>query len=104
MGNTHPRIGTRREPNSQGEEQGHRDESRGWFSLVSGVKRGNLHPEQHQIGERRRDPPSSRVGGLSPGAIQGPEEWLSTTEPGLSARFALLPLDPYLRFYIKYVR
>lgn len=42
-----------------------------------GVKRGNLHPEQHQIGKRRRDSPSLRVGGLSPGAILGLEEWLS---------------------------
>jgi len=33
---------------AQGEEQGHRDESaRGFFARR--VKRGNLHPEQHQI-------------------------------------------------------
>ena len=29
------------------------------------VKRGNLHPEQHQVGGRRRCSPSPRVGGSS---------------------------------------
>ena len=60
-----------------------------------GVKRGNLHPEQHQIGKRLRPArPSLRVGGLSREVIHGPEEWLSrdraftgpfSTEPGLPA-------------------
>src|SRR3989442_14598245 len=53
----------------RGYEQGHRDEP-----VQSGVKRGNLHPEQHQIGRRRRCSPSLRVGGLSPGATRGLEE------------------------------
>src|SRR5690348_17421939 len=32
------------------DEEGHRDESSG--VKIRGVKRGNLHPEQHQIGKR----------------------------------------------------
>jgi len=31
------------------DEEGHRDESSGF--KTRGVKRGNLHPEQHQIGK-----------------------------------------------------
>src|SRR6267142_1186217 len=38
------------------------------------VKRGNLHPEQHQIGGRRRGSPSPRVDGSSLGVTQGLEE------------------------------
>src|SRR5216684_8155820 len=41
---------------------------------VQRVKRGNLHPEQHQIGGRRRGSPSPRVDGSSPGATSGLEE------------------------------
>src|SRR5438034_8006661 len=34
------------------DEQGHRDES---SAQSRGVKRGNLHPEQHQIGKRSEE-------------------------------------------------
>ena len=34
------------------DEEGHRDESLGALQVARGVKRGNLHPEQHQIGKR----------------------------------------------------
>ena len=56
----------------EGEEQGHRDES----PSVNGrrVKRGNLHPEQHQVGGRRRCSPSPRVGGSSASATVRLEE------------------------------
>src|SRR2546430_637685 len=40
---------------------------------VQRVKRGNLHPEQHQIGGRRRGSPSPRVDGSSAGATLGLE-------------------------------
>jgi hypothetical protein len=35
----------------EGEEQGHRDES---HPIRMRVKRGNLHPEQHQVSGRKR--------------------------------------------------
>src|SRR5690349_18303862 len=38
------------------------------------VKRGNLHPEQHQIGGQRRGSPSPRVDGSSFGATRSLEE------------------------------
>jgi hypothetical protein len=46
---------------------------------------GKPHPEQDQIGERSCGPHGSRVGCLRCAVTRIPEEWLSTTEPGLSA-------------------
>jgi len=46
---------------------------------------GKPHPEQDQIGERSCGPHGSRVGCLRCTVTCIPEEWLSTTEPGLPA-------------------
>jgi len=46
---------------------------------------GKPHPEQDQIGERSCGPHGSRVGCLRCAVTCIPEEWLSTTEPGLPA-------------------
>ena len=54
---------------------------RGWQQAWQ----GKPHPEQDQIGERSCGPHGSRVGRLRPAVTHGPDEWLSTTEPGLSA-------------------
>ncbi len=48
---------------------------------------GKPHPEQDQIGEHWRGPRCSRVGRLRCTATCIPDEWLSTTEPGLQADF-----------------
>ncbi len=45
---------------------------------------GKPHPEQDQIGTHGRGPRRVRVGRLRPAATRVPDEWLSTTEPGLS--------------------
>src|SRR3954471_9887975 len=79
-----------------------------------GVKRGNLHPEQHQIGRRRalRGVSSTgsveclRVGGQIAGGTPRPEEWLpaptgspgGATEPGLPAVSPSL-LRPRMEIY-----
>src|SRR5438132_949507 len=71
------------------DEEGHRDES--CRRKVAGVKRGNLHPEQHQIGKRGmatcrgRLGRGLRVGGSSREVTSGPEEWLPGP-PGLPGR------------------
>jgi len=48
------------------------------------------HPEQDQIGELTCGPHGSRVGRLRPAVTQCPDEWLSTTKPGLSAGSRLI--------------
>ena len=48
---------------------------------------GKPHPEQDQIGEHWRGPRCSRVGRSRCTATCIPDEWLSTTEPGLQADF-----------------
>ena len=51
---------------------------------------GKPHPEQDQIGERSCGPHGSRVGCLRCTVTYIPEEWLSTTEPGLPAGSLLI--------------
>ena len=59
----------------EGEEQGHRDESHPIKRMR--VKRGNLHPEQHQVSGRKHYSgcsPSPRVGGSSAAATRRLDE------------------------------
>jgi len=51
---------------------------------------GKPHPEQDQIGEHSCGPHGSRVGCLRCTVTCIPDEWLSTTEPGLPAGSLLL--------------
>ena len=61
---------------------------------------GKPHPEQDQIGERWCGPHCSRVGCLRCTVTCIPDEWLSMTEPGLSADsffiFTRTIPDPFL--------
>ena len=49
LGNTQT-LQVVRASGGEGEEQGHRDES---HPIRMRVKRGNLHPEQHQVSGRK---------------------------------------------------
>ena len=63
--------------------------------LAARVKRGNLHPEQSQIGRHRGGPLSLRVGSWSRSVTVGLEEWLSRVarrQAGRAHRIRLIGL------------
>jgi len=60
---------------------------------------GKPHPEQDQIGEHWRGPRCSRVGRSRCTVTCIPDEWLSTTEPGLQAGFLISDVSTAISRY-----